>query len=114
MLGLAMRAGKLVTGEEMTLKEIRNEKAALVIIASDAGKNTQKKIKDKSSYYEIPLLDAFSADEISAAIGKPRMVIGILDQGFARKVIAWEKKEFMNLQKNGISRAKRLLKKHNL
>ncbi|MEW3594590.1 50S ribosomal protein L7, partial [Enterococcus entomosocium] len=23
---------------------------------------------------------------ISAAIGKPRMVIGILDQGFARKV----------------------------
>lgn len=86
MLGLAMRAGKLVTGEEMTLKEIRNEKAALVIVASDAGKNTQKKIKDKSSYYEIPLLDAFSADEISAAIGKPRMVIGILDQGFARKV----------------------------
>ncbi|MEW3594645.1 ribosomal L7Ae/L30e/S12e/Gadd45 family protein, partial [Enterococcus entomosocium] len=52
MLGLAMRAGKLVTGEEMTLKEIRNEKTALVIIASDAGKNTQKKIKDKSSYYE--------------------------------------------------------------
>ncbi|OTN76229.1 hypothetical protein A5886_001306 [Enterococcus sp. 8G7_MSG3316] len=86
MLGLAMRAGKLVTGEEMTLKEIRNEKAALIILASDAGKNTQKKIKDKSSYYEIPLLDAFSTDEISAAIGKPRMVIGILDQGFARKV----------------------------
>ncbi|MGH1817489.1 YlxQ-related RNA-binding protein [Enterococcus casseliflavus] len=86
MLGLAMRAGKLVTGEEMTLKEIRNENAALVIVASDAGKNTQKKIKDKSSYYEIPLLDAFSADEISAAIGKSRMVIGILDQGFARKV----------------------------
>ncbi|WP_430612282.1 YlxQ-related RNA-binding protein [Enterococcus sp. DIV0876] len=86
MLGLAMRAGKLVTGEEMTLKEIRNEKAALIILASDAGKNTQKKIKDKSSYYEIPLLDAFSTEEISAAIGKPRMVIGILDQGFARKV----------------------------
>ena len=86
MLGLAMRAGKMVTGEEMTLKEIRNEKAALIILASDAGKNTQKKIKDKSSYYEIPLLDAFSTDEISAAIGKPRMVIGILDQGFARKV----------------------------
>jgi len=86
MLGLAMRAGKMVTGEEMTLKEIRNEKAALVILASDAGKNTQKKIKDKSSYYEIPLLDVFSTDEISAAIGKPRMVIGILDQGFARKL----------------------------
>ena len=69
MLGLAMRAGKLITGEEMTLKEIRQQRAALVLVASDAGKNTQKKIKDKSSYYEIPLLDTFSADEISSAIG---------------------------------------------
>lgn len=86
MLGLAMRAGKLITGEEMTLKEIRQQRAALVLVASDAGKNTQKKIKDKSSYYEIPLLDTFSADEISSAIGNPRMVVGILDAGFAKKV----------------------------
>ena len=55
MLGLAMRAGKLITGEEMTLKEIRQQRAALVLVASDAGKNTQKKIKDKSSYYEIKI-----------------------------------------------------------
>ena len=86
MLGLAMRAGKLITGEEMTLKEIRQQRAALVLVASDAGKNTQKKIKDKSSYYEIPLLDTFSADEISSAIGTPRMVVGILEAGFAKKV----------------------------
>ena len=86
MLGLAMRAGKLITGEEMTLKEIRQQRAALVLVASDAGKNTQKKIKDKSSYYEIPLLDTFSADEISSAIGKPRMVVGILDAADAKKV----------------------------
>ena len=69
MLGLAMRAGKLITGEEMTLKRFVTQRAALVLVASDAGKNTQKKIKDKSSYYEIPLLDTFSADEISSAIG---------------------------------------------
>ena len=40
-----MRAGKLITGEEMTLKEIRQQRAALVLVASDAGKNTQKENK---------------------------------------------------------------------
>lgn len=86
MLGLAQRAGKIVTGEEMTLKEIRLEKAKLILLASDAGKNTKKKIKDKSSFYEIPLIQAFTAEEISLAIGKPRMVAGIMDAGFAKKV----------------------------
>jgi ribosomal protein L7Ae-like RNA K-turn-binding protein len=31
MLGLAMRAGKLITGEEMTINEIRKRKVNLVI-----------------------------------------------------------------------------------
>lgn len=86
LLGLAMRAGKLITGEEMTLKEVRAQKTKLVILASDAGKNTQKKLRDKSSFYEVPLTEAFTAEEISQAIGKPRMVVGILDAGFAKKV----------------------------
>ena len=51
MLGLAMRAGKLVTGEEAVVKEIRSQNAKLVFVAQDAGKNTHKKIQDKSTYY---------------------------------------------------------------
>lgn len=86
MLGLAMRAGKLVTGEELTLKEIRRNKARLVLIAADAGKNTHKNISDKCTYYKIPFTDRLTALEIGGAIGKPRMVIGILDNGFAKKI----------------------------
>ena len=86
MLGLAMRAGKLITGEELTIKEIRSERAKLVFVASDAGKNTRKKVLDKSSYYEIPVFDCFTAEELMMAIGKPRMVIGILDKGFAGRI----------------------------
>lgn len=86
MLGLAMRAGKLVTGEEMTVKEIKSQKAKLVLVAYDAGKNTQKKIKDKSSFYQVPCLDIFHSDELSQAIGKQRMVVGILDSGFAKRI----------------------------
>lgn len=86
MLGLAMRAGKLVTGEELTLKEIRRNKARLVLIATDAGKNTHKNISDKCTYYKIPYNNRLTALEIGGAIGKPRMVIGILDAGFAKKI----------------------------
>ena len=87
LLGLAMRAGKLVTGEELTLKDIRANKVHLVFIAQDAGKNTQKSIKDKSLYYKVPCVDVFDSAQLSLAIGKSRMVVGVKDQGFA-KVIA--------------------------
>ncbi|EOT28995.1 YlxQ-related RNA-binding protein [Enterococcus saccharolyticus] len=86
MLGLAMRAGKLVTGEEMTIKDVKSQKAKLVLIAHDAGKNTQKKVKDKSSFYQVPCLDHFDSNELSQAIGKDRMVVGILDSGFAKRI----------------------------
>ncbi len=81
-----MRAGKLVTGEEMTVKEVKKQKAKLVLVANDAGKNTQKKVKDKSSFYQVPCLDVFHSEELSQAIGKPRMVVGILDSGFAKRI----------------------------
>ncbi|BAL61920.1 ribosomal protein L7A family [Melissococcus plutonius DAT561] len=42
LLGLATKAGKIVTGEELTIKDIRNQKTALVFIAKDASKNTKK------------------------------------------------------------------------
>lgn len=85
LLGLAMRAGKLVTGEELTIADIRNKKAKIVFVATDASKNTKKRITDKCSYYQVPLTDLFSQSEISCAIGKTRMVIGVNDQGFAAK-----------------------------
>lgn len=86
LLGLAQRASKLTTGEELALKEIRNRKAKVVFIAADASQNTQKKIKDKCSFYQIPCFDTLTAAEIAHALGKPRMVVAVLDAGFAKKM----------------------------
>lgn len=86
LMGLAMRAGKLITGEELTIAEIRKQKAKLVFVATDASENTRKKIKDKSSYYEVPCFELFSEAEITQMIGKPRKVFGIMDAGFAKKI----------------------------
>ncbi|EUJ60930.1 ribosomal protein L7Ae family [Listeria fleischmannii FSL S10-1203] len=43
LLGLANRAKKLTTGEELVLKAVRREKAKLVIIAEDISERTAKK-----------------------------------------------------------------------
>lgn len=81
-----MRAGKLIDGVELTIEKVRVEEVKLVLVGKDAGKNTQKKVKDKCSFYQVPCLDCFDSVELSQAIGKNRMVVGILDNGFAQKI----------------------------
>ncbi|GAB7388258.1 YlxQ family RNA-binding protein [Bacillaceae bacterium] len=89
LLGLAMRAGKLVTGEEQVVKAVRAKRAKLVLLAEDAAANTRKKIEDKCKFYEVPLLRAGNRAELGRAIGKrERVVIAVLDEGFATSLQA--------------------------
>ncbi|MGY3718781.1 YlxQ family RNA-binding protein [Sutcliffiella cohnii] len=87
-LGLATRARKTVTGEELVLKEVRSGKAKLVLLAGDASQNTAKKIQDKCKHYEIPIKVVVDRYELGRAIGKEaRVVIAIVDKGFATKLL---------------------------
>ena len=86
LLSLVRKANKLITGEEFVTDAIRKKKVFLVFLASDAGVNTTKKIKDKTKFYEVPLIDSYTSVELSNAIGKKRMVIGIMDLGFATSI----------------------------
>ncbi|MBR3121542.1 ribosomal L7Ae/L30e/S12e/Gadd45 family protein [Oceanobacillus profundus] len=87
MIGLAYRAGKCSLGEETILKDIRSNRAKLVIIASDIGPQTKKKLTDKCNYYEVPYRIADDRETLSNAIGKShRVAIAILDTGFAAKI----------------------------
>lgn len=86
-LGLAMRAGKVVTGNEAVLKAIRSGEAKLVILAADASDNTQKKFRDKCGTYDIPLAIVFHRDELGASIGKDqRVALAVTDKGFAEMI----------------------------
>ncbi|QWB99619.1 YlxQ-related RNA-binding protein [Mycoplasmatota bacterium] len=86
-LGLCQRANLLVSGEEMSLEKIKSNQAKLVILATDAGFNTTKRVTDKSKTYHVQVIDILTSDEISKAIGKAnRKVIAIKDQGFAKKI----------------------------
>lgn len=86
LLGLAKRANKVVTGQDIVLKNIRNNKVNLVFIANDCGKSTLKKFTDKCNFYQIDIDTTFSKQDLSDAIGSKRSIIGITDRGFSKKM----------------------------
>ncbi|WP_174735047.1 YlxQ family RNA-binding protein [Mesobacillus harenae] len=88
LLGLANRARKLISGEELSVKEIRSGKAKLVILSADASANTTKKITDKCNSYQVPYRMVENRYELGRAIGKDaRVVVALLDDGFAKKML---------------------------
>lgn len=87
LLGLAMRARKCSLGEDTITKDIQRKRAKLVLIASDIGPQTKKKLIDKCTYYQVPFAIIDDKETLSQAIGKSqRVAIAILDAGFATKI----------------------------
>lgn len=87
LLGLAQRAGKLMTGESMVLDAIKQNKAKIVIVASDSSKRSIKQFKNKSQTYNVKINLDYTSEEISQAIGKERKNCAIIDNGFAESFI---------------------------
>ncbi|MBM7636492.1 YlxQ-related RNA-binding protein [Streptococcus saliviloxodontae] len=86
LLGLAQRAGRVISGEDLVVKAIQSNQVQLVFLANDAGPNLTKKITDKSNYYNIEVSTVFNTLELSSAIGKARKVVAIADAGFSKKM----------------------------
>lgn len=87
LLGLAMRAGKIVTGEELAVREIQARRAKLVILSEDASSNTAKKVTDKCQFFNVEQHVFGSREQLGHAIGKEaRVVLVITDAGFAKKL----------------------------
>ena len=94
-LGLAKRAGKVVISIKLE-ESIKTNKAALVIIASDAAKNSYKKWIDKCNFYKTNYLIIGTKQELAYAIGKEQVsAIGITDINLA-KLISLKIKEGEN------------------
>jgi|SRR5690625_1933835 len=87
IIGLAYRARKCSTGEDVIMNDIRTNKAKLVLIASDISWRTKKKITDKCDTFHIPYIEVEDRFILGNAIGKSeRVAIAILDNGFATKI----------------------------
>ena len=60
----------------------------LIMIAEDASPNTAKLFADKCSFYEVPVQQYGTKEELGKAIGKDlRSSIGVCDAGLADAII---------------------------
>ena len=101
-MGLAMKAGKLVSGEEGCEKAVRSGKAFLVVTAEDASENTVKKFQNACEYRKVPFFRFGSKEALGRLLGKEiRSVITVTDAGFAKKLTELIMKEQSNKNKHG-------------
>lgn len=93
-LGLATRAGAIVFGEAL-YTDLSRKKIALVILAEDASANTRKKVHDKCTTYQVPVVTLATKAALGHAIGKSDVAaIGITNVNIA--------KAFLNDKKEGV------------
>ena len=87
MLGLAAKAGNIVSGEFSTEKAVKEGKAYLVVVAGDASDNTKKHFRDMTTFYEVPMYVYSDKDNLGHAIGKEfRASLAVNNEGFAKSI----------------------------
>lgn len=87
-LGLAKKAGRLLTGTDTCRQAVKSGKLKLIIIAEDTAPGSLKKMRNAAVSHEIPWRVFGSSDELSRATGNSgRYVFGITDAGFADVII---------------------------
>ena len=84
MLGMATKAGKVVSGEFATEKAVKSANAYLVIVASDASDNTKKMFTNMCNFYNVPLRIYGNKESLAHAIGKEmRASVAVTEPGFS-------------------------------
>ena len=87
MIGMAMKAGTVASGEFATEKAVKTGKAALVIVSEAASENTKKKFRNMCDYYQVPIYFFGEKEELGHAIGKEfRASLAVLDDGLAKAI----------------------------
>ncbi|MFI3173854.1 MAG: ribosomal L7Ae/L30e/S12e/Gadd45 family protein [Bacillota bacterium] len=88
-IGLAKRAGKVAAGEVAVVATVQKKTTHLLIVSTDASKNTKKKFNNSAAYYHIPIVEFGDKEALGMAIGEEfRAVLSITDLGFATKLIS--------------------------
>ena len=85
LLGLARRAGKVILGTDSVIKFLPTKQIKLIFVATDASDATYDKIDKKAYFYQVPIINKYSTEELSKALGiEVIKIIGISDLGFAK------------------------------
>lgn len=89
MLGLAKRAGKVVSGEFLCDKAIKSGESKLILIACDISEKGKKSIIDACTFYKVEYRVFAESDRLGQFIGADsRMVVSINDENFKNAILS--------------------------
>ena len=87
LLGLAARAGALVTGTDAVRQAVREERVHRVFLAEDAALGQRQKLEPLLQAREVPSHILFSRVELGSAVGRsPVSAVGLIDLNLARRL----------------------------
>ena len=88
MIGLAKRAGKIVTGAEICEAAVKKGKSKLIIIAGDISEIGRKAITDTCKYYKVKYIENADKSQLGKFTGSSeRAVVSVNDKGFAEPIL---------------------------
>jgi ribosomal protein L7Ae-like RNA K-turn-binding protein len=88
LLGMAQRAGALVSGTLPVTQNLKRRKGALLIVAADAAEEVIGEARKLASFANVKMLLLHSKVAIGLAIGKsPRALVLVTDQRFAARLM---------------------------
>lgn len=87
LIGLATKAGKVVSGEFSTERAVKAKIALMVVVASDASDNTKKNFTNMCVYYKVPMIIYGTKETLGRAMGKElRASLALTDPGFVKAI----------------------------
>ena len=84
-IGLARRAGQVVTGFEKVRGELKAGRGAVLLAAADGSVDGREKVRALAP--KLPLIEVLRSDELGAAFGRSRAVHALLATGRLAKTL---------------------------
>ncbi|MFA6842830.1 MAG: ribosomal L7Ae/L30e/S12e/Gadd45 family protein [Bacilli bacterium] len=89
LLGIAKKAGLLITGYDAVLDGVQQNKIKLVFVGSDCSDSTKETFNKKCSFHKTDINMEFTSTDLSHAIGTNRKIIGVTDNGIYKTLIGY-------------------------
>ncbi len=88
MIGIAMKAGAICSGEFACEQAIKSGQAHLCIVASDASDNTKKAFHNSCDFYRVKYIEYSTKESLGHGIGKEyRASIVVCDERLSQSII---------------------------
>ena len=87
-ISLSLKANACLLGSNIAVSAAKSGKVKLLILSTDAQKNTRKLVTNTANYYNIPVLEYYDKQTLGSAVGKELIsVMGIKTQNFADQIL---------------------------